>query len=255
MLLVAVFLLKRPLVSPSAGSYAARMGLEFARASRCLEPALCNAMVLTSAHAASSAALSSHTGRVVHGTEPNDEAAELVSVPELRLLRAMNISPHHAHLYQRMFGPATPLHPYGTRVHAGLVDLVRSCTYRHRERFLGPPHVQYCLWVCYSSPYNKRQMMCQRGDHPQDARGGEWFAAVGDWHDGEWWAVCLGAAWANGPPWRIHPSRVVVCLPHSQEVALERALALPNIEIVADDDFSEWQNVDVEHDPEDSEWF
>ena len=239
-------------------------------------------MVSTSTSATESSACDSHAGEMMRDAESVHQEAEWVSVPELPLLRAMNIPAAHSHAYQQMFGPATPLHPYGTRVHAGLVNLVRSIAYTHRGRFLGPPHMQYCLWIKYGSPYNKRQMRTCCGDHPDDVRGGMWFAAVGDWHNCEWWAVCLGAAWANGPPWRIHPSRVVVCLPYSQQLALERALTLPNIRIVenmwsqsasssqelavqppdtaeetgTETDCWEWQHEDIALDvPRDSEWF
>ena len=248
----------------------------------CSDPAPRDTMVSTSELATGSSACGSHTGEAMRDAESVHEEAECVSVPELRLLRAMNIPTVHTHAYQQRFGPATAIHPYGARVHEGLVDLVRSSAYTHRGRFLGPPHVQYCLWIYYSSPYNKRQMRTRLGEHPDDVHGGMWFAAVGDWHNGEWCAVCLGAAWANGPPWRIHPSRVVVCLPHSQQLALARALTLPYIEIVenmwsrsassshepavqtpditevdgTDTDGWDWQQEDIALDvPGDSEWF
>ena len=239
-------------------------------------------MVSTSELATGSSARGSLTDEVMRDEESVQEEAEYVRVPELRLLRAMNMATVQTHAYQQMFGPASAIHPYGSRVHAGLVDLVRSGAYTHQQRFLGPPHVQYCLWIKYGSPYNKRQMRTCLGDHPDDVRGGIWFAAVGDWHNCEWCAVCLGAAWANGPPWRIHPSRVVVCLPHSQQLALERALALPNMEIVeniwsqsasssqepavqtpditevssTDTECWDWQHEEIALDvPRDSEWF
>ena len=68
------------------------------------QPPRRSAMTLASAHAADSAALTTNIGGVVHGAEPIDENAELVCVPASHRLRAMDISPHHAHLYQRMFG-------------------------------------------------------------------------------------------------------------------------------------------------------
>ena len=131
--------------------------------------------------------------------------------PSLEPLRAMNSRPAPALLtvYQRHFGSASGTHPFGDRVHSGMVDMMISATPPRAAR--GFRALPYALSVYYSAPYVKAQMKMAFGLHPNDHYGGKWFPCVGE-PDGEHWCVlCLGAAWNDMPAWKIHASRATVC--------------------------------------------
>ena len=119
--------------------------------------------------------------------------------PDIRAQRAMGLRPGFAQMYLDIHGGASGTHPFGIRVHAGLLRL--AAIHEHG----GPP--RRTLWIYYGEQPNKAQMKMVYGTSRRDHEsGGRWWPATGTRESCGYWAKCIGQEWNLVPAWWVHES-------------------------------------------------
>ena len=124
-----------------------------------------------------------------------------MALPQDHIVRGMGLAGYDLAEYVPRHGPACEVHPFGSRVHHGLL--------RMTSRHYTDASVPFALWVYYHAPPNKRQMASEFGTHPADDGAARWWPATGTPYGSTgWWVRCIGQEWLNLKGWFIHPSRV-----------------------------------------------
>ena len=156
-----------------------------------------------------------HPGKPRH--DSSDTMTTVLMAPDVWTQRRMGLRPPQMERYTRLHGGASQTHPFGDRVHEGLLCLAMSNDPSSAPRRL--------LWVFYGSQPNKTQMMTVFGTHQLDAnKDGRWFPATGNRESCFYRTKCIGQEWNLMPSWWIHESRV-------QELAQELISEAPQAEL------------------------
>ena len=125
-------------------------------------------------------------------------------MPDVNTQKGMGLYPGQMKEYIRLHGEASELHPFGNKVHYGLL---------HMADHHSPGQIaqRRALWVWYGHQPNKLQQRSPMGGHARDKEGGRWWPATGIEMSGiysEWYeSKCLGQQWNRMPAWQVHKSR------------------------------------------------
>lgn len=128
-----------------------------------------------------------------------------MALPQAHIIRGMRLAGHNLSEYVSRFGRASDVHPFGDRVHDGLLRM----TSMHYTDASEP----YALWIYYSAPPSRHQQNFQYGSHQSDyGSDARWWPATGTPRGHVvfpgWCAKCIGQEWLGYRFWFIHHSRV-----------------------------------------------
>ena len=127
-----------------------------------------------------------------------------MKMPDVSTQKGMGLYPTQMKDYISLHGEASELHPFGNKVHYGLLQMAD-----HHSP--GQIACRRPLWVWYGHQPNKMQQRAPMGAHIRDTEGGRWWPATGIEMSGiysEWFeSKCLGQQWNRMPAWQVHKSR------------------------------------------------
>ena len=126
-----------------------------------------------------------------------------MTAPHAHILREIGLNTAYGDAYAKVHGSACSIHPFGCKVHEGLLRMAIN-------RGQAPSSV-FALWVYYPHQPNKSQVRMPFGVDPRNCYGGKWFPATGTpvaGMDCSWYITCIGQEWLRWPGWYIHESRV-----------------------------------------------